>query len=296
MTGRPKLLHIFPTFDFGGMELRVITIMNALGERACHTVLPLDGRYEAAVRVKPPAALRIVPPPSGKGGLFYAMALRSVVSDIRPDLVLTYNWGAMDAVVGVGFKPLCPVIHNECGFGAEESEKLRFRRVVARRIALNRIFRTVVVSRSMLTVAREQFKVRPDKLRFIQTGVDVEGFQPGRHGTWRERRSIKPEEIVVGFVGGLRPEKNLGLLLRAYAASDLRNARLALIGDGPCRAELEDLAEKLGIRGKTIFEGRVTDVRESLAGMDVFVMSSATEQTPNALLEATGLRLAGVGH
>jgi glycosyltransferase involved in cell wall biosynthesis len=95
-------------------------------------------------------------------------------------------------------------------------------------------------------------------------------------------------------VGGLRPEKNLELLLRGFAAAKLPDARLALVGEGACRGRLERVAQELGIGPKVIFEGQVADTAPCLAAFDVFVMSSITEQTPNALLEAMACGLPAV--
>ena len=92
-------------------------------------------------------------------------------------------------------------------------------------------------------------------------------------------------------MGALRPEKNLELLLRGFALANIANARLALIGDGPCRSGLQRLAAELGIGGRVIFAGRADQPALSLPALDVFAMSSSTEQMSNAMLEAmaTGL-------
>ena len=59
-----------------------------------------------------------------------------------------------------------------------------------------------------------------------------------------------------------------------------------IVGDGPCRKELQALAGARGASGNIIFTGRATDIREFLHSADVFVMSSNTEQASMALLEA----------
>jgi len=294
MREKLHLLHVFPSFGVGGAEIRMTSIMNSLGPSILHTVLALNGNFTAVERVKQPVELRTVPPPPGLGSPLYPLKLRGAIRAVRPDALLTYNWGAMDAVIGASIGPLCPVIHNECGFGADEATRLKRRRVLTRRIVLNRIYKTVVVSTTALNLALNCFKLRPGKVQFIRTGVDEERFQLRRNHAWREHHGIPDGAVLFGYVGGLRVEKNVPLLVRAFAEARLPNAWLALIGDGPCRRELERLRAELGLGDRVIFEGQVADTAPCLAAFDVFALSSLTEQTPNALLEAMACGLPAV--
>jgi L-malate glycosyltransferase len=92
--------------------------------------------------------------------------------------------------------------------------------------------------------------------------------------------------LVIGTVAPLRPEKNVGRLLRVFAMLGNPPAlRLVVAGDGTERGSLERLATELGIADRVIFTGRTTP--ESVLGtFDIFALSSDTEQMPNALLEA----------
>jgi L-malate glycosyltransferase len=96
----------------------------------------------------------------------------------------------------------------------------------------------------------------------------------------------RPGELVIGTVAPLRPEKNVGRLLRVFAMLDSSlAARLVVAGDGIERDRLERLAAELGIAERVIFTGQVAP--ESVLGtFDIFALSSDTEQMPNALLEA----------
>jgi hypothetical protein len=164
------LLHVFPTFAAGGTQLRMAGIMNGMGSNVRHTVVSLNGRLEAAAAVQPRIPFETVPPPSGKGGFLYPLALRRIVKAAAPDLLLTYNWGAIDAVLGSSVAPLCPVIHNECGFGLEEASGMKARRVLMRRLALNRIYTRVWFPGAWLTIALGQLKPRPQKSRLDPYG------------------------------------------------------------------------------------------------------------------------------
>jgi len=96
----------------------------------------------------------------------------------------------------------------------------------------------------------------------------------------------RPGELVIGTVAPLRPEKNIGRLLRVFAMlGNPAPLRLVVAGDGVERGALGRLAAQLGIADWVIFTGRVAP--ESVLGtFDIFALSSDTEQMPNALLEA----------
>jgi glycosyltransferase involved in cell wall biosynthesis len=82
----------------------------------------------------------------------------------------------------------------------------------------------------------------------------------------------------------LRAEKNLGRLLEAVAACS--GVHLLVVGDGPERAALQARAAALGIAGRVEFAGHQPDPRPFYARMDVFGLSSDTEQMPISVLEA----------
>lgn len=124
-----------------------------------------------------------------------------------------------------------------------------------------------------------------ERIRVCPNGVDTEVFRPRPKQRLPELREAG---VVIGSVSVLRPEKNLGLLLKAFAqlVSDHPEMRLLIAGDGPERERLERLAQALGIAERTVFHSRTADVAPLLASIDVFVCPSLTEGLPNAVMEA----------
>lgn len=293
------LMHVFPDFAPGGAELRVVKIMNGMGPAVRHTVLPLWGTTTARSHIHRDIDVAFVEPPGFPPSVRthpvqYFRRLQNVIRAARPDVLLTYNFGALYAVMAAWLGRICPVIHNECGFGSDEAVKLKTRRVLLRRLVLNRIFGVAVTSHTMQEIAIRQFKLPSRKVHWIRTGVDVAHFQPGLSRQWRQQLGIPDEQVVFGFLGALRPEKNLPLLLRAFAAARLPNVRLLLIGEGGQRAEMEGLAKTLGLGDRILFPGYAPDPAAALAALDVFTLSSSTEQTSNSLLEAMACGLPAV--
>jgi glycosyltransferase involved in cell wall biosynthesis len=294
---RPRglhFLHVFPNFAPGGMELRVARIINGFRADVRHTILALFGNYEAKSAINGNVDVRLLEPPTRNGYWSYVWTLQNLLRSEQPDLLLTYNWGAIDAILGACGRPRQPLVHHECGFGAEEAEKLNMARVFARRVLLRRAFAVAVTSKTLHDIALAKFKVPRKKLHWIRTGIDLQRFRPSMPRDWRRDIGVREDEVLFGFVGGLRPEKNLPLLIRAFSQAQVANSRLVLMGDGAERQRLEAIAAASGVRDRVIFAGRVPDPAVCLPALDVFVLSSCTEQTSNALLEAMACGLPAV--
>jgi glycosyltransferase involved in cell wall biosynthesis len=98
-----------------------------------------------------------------------------------------------------------------------------------------------------------------------------------------EARPSGPPRLLVA--GRLVKQKNVALALRALAAGD-PSALLTIAGDGPERAQLERLAERLGIARRVTFLGHVADIGPLLARSDLLLMTSLYEGYPAVLVEA----------
>ncbi len=291
---RVRILHIFPSFVPGGSQSRFVALANSFGAEFSHTVCALDNRFEAASRLNRDVVYTAMPGPSYKETLRVARLFYKRVRELRPDLVITYNWGAIDGLLGCLCAQVCPIIHIEDGFGPDEVNALKRRRALARRVLLNRIQQTIVPSETLLQIAKQRFGIQEVKLRYIANGVDIDQFIPGRLLERRQELGLDPLQTLFGFLGQLRPEKNLSLLLGAFAEANLPNASLLLLGEGASEGALKELVRNLGIKERVIFQGLVQDPVRYLQSLDVFVMSSATEQMPMSLLEAMACALPAV--
>jgi len=104
--------------------------------------------------------------------------------------------------------------------------------------------------------------------------------------------SIPGEGLVVGTVAALRPEKNIGRLIRAFATVAAgTTTRLCIVGGGAEHTGLEALAAELGVAGQVGFTGPVAQPAALYGQFDVFALSSDTEQMPLSVLEAMGTGL-----
>ncbi|MEC7723879.1 MAG: glycosyltransferase, partial [Planctomycetota bacterium] len=95
----------------------------------------------------------------------------------------------------------------------------------------------------------------------------------------------EPDELVIGSVGGLRPEKDYATLLQAVARMQ-HPAQVRLVGGGALEVDLRAEAARLGLVDRVTFVGFVSDTAAHYRDFTVFAMSSQTEQMPIALVEA----------
>ena len=125
--------------------------------------------------------------------------------------------------------------------------------------------------------------VDPRQVKLCYNGVDLNHFSPGARPL-----GLSKETLVIGTVSVQRPEKNIGILLRAFAKIALRHShlRLVLVGDGSERASLERLARELGLSENCRFVASQDDVVPFLRCIDIFVLPSLVEALSNSLMEA----------
>ena len=277
---RPRvLLHAFSTFKLGGPQARFVQLANAFGAHYRHVVMAMDGNYEAGDRLASAVDWQKLPLPVIRGDMLAnRAAFRAELRARRPDLLLTYNWGAIEWTAA-NLPRIVPQVHAEDGFGPEETGRQLPRRVWTRRVLLGLARAPVVVaSRHLERIACGVWKLPARRVRFIANGVAV---QPAT------KRAADGAPLVIGTVAGLRPEKNVARLVRAFAALHARHAaRLVIVGDGPQRAALEALARELGVAAVVEFAGYQACPLQWLQSFDLFALSSDTEQLPISMLEA----------
>jgi glycosyltransferase involved in cell wall biosynthesis len=288
MPDPPHVLHVFPSFGLGGVPIRIATIVNDLGAAFRHTVIALDGAFASRSRIEPAVRIAYLDPEIDKARpLQGAVRVLATLRRLRPDLLVTYNWGSIEWAAVNRLARVAPHLHLESGFGPDEAERQIGRRVRARRFALARARRVVVPSHSLVRIATEVWRLDPGRIAYVANGVDCERFAAPPDPALVPGLTRRDGEVVVGTVAPLRAEKNLGRLVRAFArVAPGRNARLLLVGDGPERAGLARLAAELGIADRTLLPGHVERPERVYGLMDVFAMSSDTEQMPNSLIQA----------
>ena len=131
---------------------------------------------------------------------------------------------------------------------------------------------------------------RPDGMEAIYNGVDTRIFHRGDRRAARVRLGLPPEVPLVLYAGNLKATKGCHDLIEAFPTLVKRHhdARLIYVGDGPCRANLEDRAASLCCAPAVRFAGAVDHaaLADWFVAADVLCLPSHNEGVPNVVLEA----------
>lgn len=289
MADRPHILHVHGSFNLGGKEARAVQLMNIWGDKARHSVVSADPEAMGArTAIDPGVAVDFPDGPSfaGKPGLARYKVITAFLK--RFDLILTYNWGAMDAVMAhrlAGASAgLPPLIHHEDGFNADEAVRLKTKRNLFRRLALQRAHGMVVPSVRLETIARTVWKQPAHKVHLIRNGIDVARYAPPPAPDAIPGLRRSPGKLLVGTLAGLRPVKNIPRLVRAVAAHKER-LQLVVVGEGPEHDAILAEAARQGM-GDIHMAGFMDRPWRFVGLFDIFALSSDSEQFPISLVEA----------
>ncbi|MGH7232661.1 MAG: glycosyltransferase [Nitrospiraceae bacterium] len=130
--------------------------------------------------------------------------------------------------------------------------------------------------------------VSPHRVWAIHNGIDLQRFNCQEHGD-QSGSTHKKEEIMVGVVANLRPEKGHTVFLEAakHLSSRYPLARFLIVGDGSFRRQVETRVNELGLINVVSMTGAVNDIPSILKTMDIAVLPSiANEGFPNSVMEA----------
>jgi glycosyltransferase involved in cell wall biosynthesis len=137
--------------------------------------------------------------------------------------------------------------------------------------------RVVVPSRAVADFATTHVGLPVGIVDVVANGVDANRFTPYPRG--------KGRPVTAVWLGVMAPVKRLDVLLQAVAALD-NDLTLRLVGTGPERDAVEKAAAALGIAHRVELPGPVRDPAAELVAGDIFVLPSAAENCPLALLQA----------
>jgi glycosyltransferase involved in cell wall biosynthesis len=151
----------------------------------------------------------------------------------------------------------------------------------------------IAVSSSIGAFVARQEGIPPQKISVIYNAVDLERFSPRKTSKKQLRRRLGlPEEgLLIGGVGRLHYQKNFPLFLEvaAQVSARLPQAVFVIAGEGPERAGLAELSQKLGIAPKVHFVGFVKEMPEFYQSLDLLLLTSHFEGTPLTVLEAMAM-------
>ncbi len=277
-----RILHTEASLGWGGQEIRVLTEARGVRRLGHEVVLaaPPESRVFAEALHFEVETLAL---PIGRKRLRGLWALRHLLAHRRFDVVNTHSstdaWlAALACRTLSGAPPTVRTRHISAPLPSNGATRWLYARATARVVTTGERLREQVMREAAIDGTR---------VVSIPTGIDLARFRPGDRAAMRSALGLDPAAPLIGIVATLRSWKGHRYLLEALAAMARNDAVLVIVGDGPQRAALEQLAAAPGLAGRVVFAGNQADVAPWLQAFDIFCLPSyANEGVPQSLMQA----------
>jgi len=288
-SARPALAYVVNSLNPGGTEKLVVEMSLAFRSEYEVVVLCLDepGLWAEDLRSRGIAVHCLWRQPGLDLAIPFRLAKhfrRTGARIIHAHQTTPWFYAALSRLLHPGPR----LLFEEHGRFFPEVKKLK--RVLVNRLLIRRLtHRFVAVSRDIRERLREYEGLDPDRVAVIYNGARTGPLLgSGERDALRSELGFTPESFVVGTVGRFDPIKNLPMLVAslARAGKEVDALRGLLVGDGPVFPEVHSMLEKTELRDRVRLTGFRGDARKLTGCMDLFVLSSFSEGTSMALLEA----------
>ena len=296
---KTRVLHLITSLELGGAQQNTLycTANHDRGLFDVELIAGAGGQLDDEARAITDARVQIVPwlrhQIDPLRDLEALVRLRSHMAANDIDVVHTHSskagiLGRLAAhLAGVPF-----VVHTVHGWSFNDTQSRTRRRayVEMERLAAGFTNRIVVVSSRNREKGLIMGIGRPDRDAVVHSGIDVDAFRQPETDRRAVRRSLGygPDQVVVGTVACLKPQKAPLDFVRAAAEAYSRDERLRffIAGDGPLRPAVEAEITRLGLGGIVQLLGWRRDVVDLYHAMDVFLLTSIFEGLPRSVLQA----------
>jgi glycosyltransferase involved in cell wall biosynthesis len=299
MRRRHRVLHVITRLDLGGAQQNTLFCVTHHDRSRFEVGLVagsgglLDaealGIDDAKVGLLPGFRHAIAP----LWDLATLLRLRSWMRRERVELVHTHSSKA--GILGRAAAVLAgvpSVVHTVHGWSFNETQPRWLRQIyiTLERIAARFTDRLIVVSELDRERGLAHGIGRPESYDVIRSGIELDRFRAPTRDREAVRRElgIEPDQLLVGTLSCLKPQKAPLDFVRAAEAAYRRNARLRFViaGDGELGSQVREQVRELGLEGIVHLLGWRRDVVELLHAMDVFLLTSRFEGLPRAVLQA----------
>jgi glycosyltransferase involved in cell wall biosynthesis len=285
----PKIAHFIDSHDPGGAESVVIDLCRSIGpygysaevyhfgnpwlERRCEE-LGIPAVYVPGHRFYKSAAT--IP--------LFTAGFSRFLRERHVDLLHSHLFGPVSSACYSAFIARIPHVGTLHDVYTVDEKKSRIRYLTASHRFGTRL---VAVSRQMKTYFDVLGNYREGVVQTIVNGVDIDRYQCGESENRRAELQITGDTIVFICVGRLEKIKGHADLITAFGQLTFGHEVLLLIvGEGPCREELERQIDHVGLNGRVKLLGHRDDVPVLLNTADCFVLSSYSEGLSCSIIEA----------
>ena len=280
--------YCIDSFDIGGTELNAVRTVEALDRRRfemtvfhLHETGPLRARYEALglQLLHLPIGPLYSPRTALQGVRFLRLLRREGIEVVHTHDLYTNIFAAPWARLAG-----CRVIASRRWFDATPRAGL----VPLNRWSYRYAHRVVANSALGVKLLTDNERVPAERVLELPNFLEERAFShvPVEVRSTRQRSwGVPPGAFVIGIVARLAPVKNHAMALRALQRLE-EDVHLVLIGAGPSRRELEDLARELRVERRVHFTGQLVEAENLHQFFDVSVLCSRSEGFPNVVIEA----------
>jgi glycosyltransferase involved in cell wall biosynthesis len=299
MSRKYKVLHLVTRLDLGGAQQNTLfCVRNHDRERFdVELIAGAGGELDDDARSIPDATVNLVSylkhPIAPWSDLLAVLRLRSYFRTHEVDVVHTHSSKAgLLGRVAAFLAGVPVVVHTAHGWSFNRTQTaLRHRMFVTlERLSAPFADRLVMVAEGGRDEGLAQGIGRAGQYAIVRSGIDAAAFaRPTRsRETVRRELGLEPEQLLVGTLACLKPQKGPLDFVRAAAAAHARCDRLRFViaGDGELRDEVASLVRELGLEGVVHMLGWRRDVVDLLHAMDIFLLTSHFEGLPRAVLQA----------
>lgn len=294
MPSRPKVLHIIPQLELlGGAERQLVYLVQALsGHYVFHVVFYHEDEFshiEALWELGIPVDL-IPRTPGWRGKLSFARELTQRVRDIAPDilqlwLLSAHGWGSVAYWLSGRRCPLVVAVRN----------------AVPRRRLMALVYRVLMTYTDVITCNTRRTRqdllahgVCAQNVVYIPNGIDAGVYDLSACPKRLKRDwGMPPGKTVIGTVGRVVAQKNPMMFvdMACELARSHADVHFVMVGDGDLRRQVEDAIARYGLQAVFTLVPTQHDIAAWLNVFDVFVLASAWEGLPNAVMEAMCARV-----
>lgn len=286
---RLRVLHTLCRIHSGGVEQRRVLLAQGLGsDRYEHALIcqETDGPIPELLRRAGWKIHQIGLAPSILSPSWHLRA-HKIAAEFKPDIVHGAVYEGEALACGIGLRmPRVKVIMEET---SDPVSRRWTGNTLMRAMCLRADF-CIGVSPKVSGYLKGRLKIPQRKIRTVNNAVpEVEMPSAERLQDMRASLGIRPGDLIIGSVGRVYDgHKRFSDLIRALPAVRERHptARLLIVGDGPDRTMLAELAQSLNVAPEVIFAGYQGNARDFYHVMDVFALASAHEAFGLVLVEA----------
>jgi glycosyltransferase involved in cell wall biosynthesis len=300
------ICHVITKLELGGAQEVAMQVVSSLDRRRFRPVLIAgpggllteEAHALEGVEVRLiPSLVRDIQPIHDLRALWELVAM---FRRLRPKIVHTHSSKA--GILGrlaAWLAGVPCILHTIHGYGVTPAQPLWLQHMV---IKLERMVGRVTthwiaVSKADRLQGLEWELFSASKVSVVRPGIDPTAFaarmEPAERDRLRAALGVGPEQLLVGTVSCLKPQKSPEDFIRvaALVCQRMPAARCVLVGDGALRPQIEAMIRAQGLQDRVALLGWRRDVASLLKAFDVFILTSQWEGLPCAMLEARASRI-----